>query len=191
MLEPGRNPQSDLSLLAAVRRGDPRALDGFLERMRCVPLIVTALNAKLGRPLDANELNDVSQDTLMTIWQRLGAFEGRSTLETWVYRFCSFMLLNAIRKRRRARVREELADDATERAAALEPWATYDDVHRAIDRLSSQEAACVRLKHFDDLTFEEIGSRLSISPNTAKTQYYRGLRKLRDYLRAREGESAT
>ena len=42
----------------------------------------------------------------------------------------------------------------------------------------------IRLKHFQELTFEEISSRLSIPANTAKTKYYRGLEKLRETLRA-------
>jgi len=40
----------------------------------------------------------------------------------------------------------------------------------------------VRLKKLEDLTFEAIGELRSISANTAKTRYYRGILKLRERL---------
>ncbi len=193
MFESNRNPDADLRMIAEALASDEKAMDALIDRMRCVPAMVAALNAKLGRPLDTSELHDVSQEALMLIWQRLPSFEGRSTFETWVHRFCSFVLLNAARKRRRARTREVLDVEPADgsRPTSESRWAEYDDVHCALERLSDEESRCVRLKHFDDLTFDEIGARLAISSNTAKTQYYRGLRRLRELLAHREGDPSS
>jgi DNA-directed RNA polymerase specialized sigma24 family protein len=46
----------------------------------------------------------------------------------------------------------------------------------------------VRLKHLAELTFADIGVRLGMSENTAKSLYYRGLVKLRELLAPRPGE---
>jgi DNA-directed RNA polymerase specialized sigma24 family protein len=40
----------------------------------------------------------------------------------------------------------------------------------------------IRAKHFDGLTFDEIGARLGIPSNTAKTHYYRGIERMRPLL---------
>ena len=48
----------------------------------------------------------------------------------------------------------------------------------------------LQLKHIEGLTFDQIGERLAISPNTAKTRYYRGLDKLRGRLGQRTTTSA-
>jgi RNA polymerase sigma factor (sigma-70 family) len=47
-----------------------------------------------------------------------------------------------------------------------------------LETLGGQEAELLRLKHFEGMTFQQIGQHLSLSPNTAKAVYYRGLRRL-------------
>ena len=39
------------------------------------------------------------------------------------------------------------------------------------------------MKHFEELTFPEIGKRIGMPANTAKTRYYRGLAKLETLMR--------
>ena len=45
----------------------------------------------------ATEAEDVLQDTLLAAWQGLGAFEGRASLRTWLYRIATNRCLNARR----------------------------------------------------------------------------------------------
>ena len=58
--------------------------------------------------------------------------------------------------------------------------------YRLQDRIKEQEGRAARLqqklKHLEGLTFVEVGERLAMSTNTAKTHYYRGLRRLRAML---------
>ena len=53
----------------------------------------------------------------------------------------------------------------------------------ALERLDPVDADVVRLKHFEELTVEEIGGRLGLPTNTAKTKYYRGLGRLHEALK--------
>ena len=92
---------ADLELVRAVRRGDAAALQRFIERMDCVPRILSVLNARSGRRLKDHDLRDVVQDTLMAVWRKLDRFEGRASLDTWAYRFCVQEMLAAVRRRRR------------------------------------------------------------------------------------------
>ena len=183
---------SDLELVQAMLRGQPEAIAGFVRRMRCVPLSLAAQNARLGRPLNEHDIEDVSQEVLVLIWNKLGSFGGLSTLETWVYRFTSFELMNALRRKRtRQRVSEldcepAVVPFADSRTRLLE----YEHLHQALERLEPSEADVIRLKHFQELTFEEISERMSMPANTAKTKYYRGLEKLREVLKAHGPESS-
>jgi RNA polymerase sigma-70 factor (TIGR02960 family) len=43
------------------------------------------------------DAEDALQDTLLTAWQGLGAFEGRSSIRTWLYRIATNRCLNALR----------------------------------------------------------------------------------------------
>jgi len=182
---------SDLQLVRDALTGRPDAVESFVQRMRCVPLILAAQNARLGRPLRDSDIQDLEQDTLLAIWKKLATFEGLSTLETWVYRFCSLELLNALRRKRRRQSMESLEDEEHESESAPALGLTaYEHVYRGLERLESTEARVIQLKHFQSLTFEEIAARLDIPTNTAKTKYYRGLRKLHELLRSSGEESA-
>lgn len=187
MLRDGGDHDEDLRLVSATLSGDKAAREELLRRLACVPLILRVRNQRLGRPLDADMLQDVVQDTLIAVWTRLSTFGGASSLEAWVYRFCVHKHLTRIRDHgRRVRieaVESPLLDSAA--ARAVEPTADEELVHRSLDDLDADRARIVRLKHFEDLTFEQIAERLDISPNTAKTHYYRALRVLRDFFSRR------
>ncbi|HKE01708.1 MAG TPA: sigma-70 family RNA polymerase sigma factor [Planctomycetota bacterium] len=187
---------ADWQLVQDVLAGRQDALDRFLARMRCVPRFLAGSNAWLGRPLDPHDLQDLSQDAITAIWKKLPTFTGASTLETWVFGFCAHEVLKgAHRRRRRPSLATDWGGDAfPERAeppAPLEDESALARVLRALEGTSPDEADVVRAKHFDGLTFEEIAARLGISPNTAKTRYYRGVARLRRLLRPRLAEESS
>jgi RNA polymerase sigma-70 factor, ECF subfamily len=182
---------SDLELARAASAGDRPAMDEVMRRIQCVPRFASAQNDQLGRPLDAAALDDVVQEVSILVWRKLAAFEGRSTLESWIYRVSQFEVLAAIRKRRRAPLAEPVA-----MALAVAVTDRSNDVFaieralRLLEELPPESHRILRMKHFDDLTFDEIGARLGLSPNTAKTLYYRALLRLRSQFRADESTEA-
>lgn len=179
----------DVALVGGVLLDQPAAIVEFVERMGCVPRILASRNARLGSPLREQDLPDLVQDTLVVIWKKLPDFQGRSSLETWVYRICCLELMNAIRRGRRSRrelVREEELFEREEYESQDE-HGEYEALYQALERLKPEENDVIRLKHFGELTFDQIGKRLGISDNTAKTRYYRGLKRLQASLsRVRE-----
>jgi len=186
----------DLELVRGALAGKRDEVRAFLARMHCVPRMIAAHNEKLGRPLADDELEDVVQETLVAIWRKLERFDQRAALETWVYPFCFYEFMRRLRSKRSL---PRLLEDAP--AGAHEPIAPeevslleFEHVLAGLDALEPELAEVLRLKHLEDLTFEEIGRRLAISPNTAKTRHYRGLEKLRKRLGKRteraEGGSA-
>jgi len=184
MLQDSRDHPDDLRLVQRVLGGEAQAIDELLRRLRCLPVILTARNRKLGSPLDDALLQDLAQETVVAIWSKLAAFTGASSLEAWVYRFCLHKHLSEVRNRGRRNRIESVESELVNRAPAPDasPGVDEERVQRSLDELDEERARIVRLKHFDGLTFEEIGTRLAISPNTAKTHYYRALRSLRDSL---------
>ena len=151
----------------------------LIERLRCVPRILAAKNATLGRALDDAELEDLAQVTLIAVWNKRGDYEGRASIESWVYPFCFHQLMNRIRVLRR-RPRTTSMEAARQVQESQPP--DFGEVHRALDSLEPDEAIVVRLRHFEELNFPQIGERLGISPNTAKSRYHRGVRALRTRL---------
>ena len=173
--------EADLRLVRNALGGDVRAIDGLVRRMRCIPLMIAARNARLGGLLDRDEVHDLAQDALVLVWRKLESYAGLASLESWVYPFCTYTLMNAMRARQR-HPRAELLEDEPVGSAKPDDPLDLERVHRALERIEYVEAAVIRLKHFEERTFEEIADRLAIPINTAKSRYYRGLRRLRDLL---------
>ncbi|MEZ5962527.1 MAG: sigma-70 family RNA polymerase sigma factor [Planctomycetota bacterium] len=176
----------DLDLVRRALRRDDRALHELGRRLQCVPRILAARNARVGRPLGDEDVLEAAHEVIARVWAQLGEFRGQAALESWVYRFCEFELINAVRRKRRA---PRPVDEAELVGPDIAPAVDVERVYSSIDRLTRDEAVVVRSKHFDDLTFEEIADRDQVPLATVKSRYYRGLEKLRYWLTPlREGE---
>ena len=53
-------------------------------------------------------------------------------------------------------------------------------VRRALGRLTAKQRAVVVLRHFDDLSVEEVAATLGVSAGTVKSQNAAALARLRD-----------
>jgi RNA polymerase sigma factor (sigma-70 family) len=173
---------SDLELVRAVLRRESRAIEALVQRARCIPRILALLNQRTGNALGLDDLNDLTQEVLIQLWPRLASYTGQAALETWFYGYCFNGLMNAVRKGRRAPRVTELPDALPGRVE-LGPTLDHEALELALAQLGSREQRIIHLKYYDELTFEEIGARLAISQNTAKTCFYRGLRRLQALMK--------
>ncbi len=190
-----KNPSNklrDAELVLRALRGDRNSADEVVRRLAVVRTMVRAQWVRYGGRPDDNDLDDVTQDAQLAIWKRLGSFDGRVALEAWVWGFCRNHVLKAIE--RGSRAASSLAPEAFDAIACDEPpqiGETLDHalLNEVLESLGEPAGSIVRLKHFEDLTFQDIGARLDLSPNTAKTHYYRCLAKLRLRLLPFAGEA--
>jgi RNA polymerase sigma-70 factor, ECF subfamily len=175
---------ADLELARRAVARDPEALQRFAERAACVPGYLRRRAQRAGFRLTPAALDDVTQETYLALWRKLPSYRGESRLETWA---CGFAFHELRRWRERgARFGGGDLEDVEEPGVVLPlPDDTPELVERALDHLGPPAEDVIRLKHFEDLTFEGIGLRLELSPNTAKSHYYRGLARLREWLERR------
>lgn len=171
---------SDLELARRALDGSIDARREFAERMRCVPKFLAVLNGRLGRPLADADLEDLAQETLITVWRRLESYAGLAALETWCYAFCHYGLSESIRRKARrpdgVRI-EELVDE--ERSE----WAVDTELLlQAIEKLAQRDALVVRYKHFEKLSLAEIARRTGVPFGSVRKRYYRALGRLREIL---------
>lgn len=117
-----RAPEDDPAFLARLRSGDEEAYLDLVTRHRA-PMVRAAMLHCPRR--DAAE--EVVQETWLAVFRGIGAFEGRSTLRTWIYS----ILLNRARTRGVREARQVALTDLEPPAGAdesgLEPGAFQGD----------------------------------------------------------------
>jgi RNA polymerase sigma-70 factor, ECF subfamily len=127
------------------------------------------------------DAEDIVQEAFVRFWRRQHSIQNRGLLFATV-RSISLDLLR--RDARRAR-REATVVRASEQT--IEPHFAGDDESQraladAVDRLPQEQREVVVMKIWNELTFQEIGTALGISQNTAASRYRYALTSLKKNL---------
>lgn len=181
----------DLRLVQRALVGDGLAVEQLTDRLQCLSRILRHHSRRLRRPIPDADLQDLAQDTAFVLWKKLEQFDGRASLETWAYRFCTLQLLAFLRRSERGMHLVEDYNRLESEHESLRSEESSDptiDIEHSLLILDEEELDVVRAKHFEGLTFDAMAERIGTSPNTAKTRYYRALLKLRGHLRGRYPE---
>lgn len=176
------NPEVDLHLIGRAREGDTGAIELLAHRLKVVARILTALNRRAGNPLRAHDLEDAAQDVALVVWRKLDGFRGVGSLESWLFRFCQLEFRSKLDRARRDRSQQASESETPLAEETASSPLDNEYVEDCLDELGDPESMIIRLKHFEGISFTEIGTRVGISPNTAKSRYYRGIRWLRRRL---------
>jgi RNA polymerase sigma-70 factor (ECF subfamily) len=134
-------------------------------------------------------VDDVVADVFFEVWKRAGAFEGRSTVITWILGIARFKALSALRQRSYAALDdatiENTVDPADDPAAAFERDDTASALRSAIAALAPLHAEVVDLIYYHGRTLGEVAEILGIPENTVKTRVFAARKKLAEMLAAR------
>ena len=171
----------DLELARRALAGDEPAREALADRLRCIGRILGGRQARGGRRLGADALEDLTQDVAATVWRKLSDYSGNAPLEGWVAAFCHNAWRNAARSQFQVTNKEQ---ELVEEPAACDASGGDLDgpVHRCMERLDEEDAGLVRQKHFDGFTLDEIARRAQRNLNAIKARYYRALLQLRQCL---------
>jgi RNA polymerase sigma-70 factor (ECF subfamily) len=145
---------------------------------------------------DPDEANSATQDTFLKAYQALRK-EPRQLEDParWLTRIAVNSCLDRLRSRkwrfwRKMPVpKDEGATLAMMRSSAPEAEDRYfaaqisSRLTLALDRLSARQRAVFTLRHYDDLSLDEIGQLLGLDVGTVKAHMFRAVSKLREELR--------
>jgi RNA polymerase sigma factor (sigma-70 family) len=175
--------RADHQLVQDVLRGDPEARERLAARLGCIGRMLNACNRAVGGGLSDEELLDLAQDTVAKVLAKLPTYLGAAALESWVFVFCRGELLKTLARRR---TRAALLDDPDAQLAAPEALETsserHEDLLRCLGKLPAADARVVILKHFEELPFAQISTRVGDGLSAIKSRYYRALVQLRECL---------
>jgi RNA polymerase sigma factor (sigma-70 family) len=138
---------------------------------------------------------DLFQDTMMTLFQRLSDFRGDAPLGAWLRQIAVTRCLMHLRSPwHRARLQWESGDDASLRSVAMPitPATSGDaiDVERALASLTPIGRAVVWLFEVEGYSHEEIARLFGRSVSFSKSQLARALARMRSSLAPQEDQEA-
>jgi RNA polymerase sigma-70 factor, ECF subfamily len=141
---------------------------------------------------------DLSQDTFVKVFRRLGTFDRRLRLAAWILKVAHNTTIDHLRRRAPellpldAPIDPEgptFADQLADRAAVLpdraaERASLSTALDAALARLRPEYRVTLVLRHQEDLDYDEIAAVLGVPLGTVKTFLHRGRQALARELRA-------
>ena len=152
----------------------------------------------LGNPQDAE---DVLQNTFLSALTHISDFEGRSSLQTWLYRIAANEALMLVR-RKKPEVdldSKEDKDESVLRPSQFVDWSPLPEdellsgegrqvLDRAISQLPEPLRIVFILRDVEDLSIRETAEALNLTETNVKTRLLRARLFLREQLSAYYGE---
>ncbi len=134
----------------------------------------------LGSHMEADE---VTQEVLIVLYQKLKTFKFDSKLSTWIYKITSTRSLNAIRKRDVRRFFSIEDSEALNLKSGndivkeLDEKEKLEQLNEVLQMLPVKQREVFILKNFDGLTYEEISKITGKSVGGLKANYYHAIKK--------------
>ena len=167
------------SLLARARLGEAAAFEQ-LYRWFERPVFTLALRLTGRR----EEAQDVLQDTMLKLFDKVAEFRGDSPFWGWLRQIAVNEALMALRRRGRLSAEGEFDEtDFVDQAVMLPPRAADAAIlGKALEQLPDATRSVLWLYHAEGYTHEEIAGAMGKSLSFSKSQLSRGTRKLRALL---------
>ena len=150
------------------------------------------------RGFSADEAGDLTQETFFGIYKGLASFRGEARFDTWLYQIAANTCRKTWRdrhaKKRRLELEAKSMTDLPGDPAPPEPAsdpAALDDVllrerrqrlRRAIAALPVKMRACLTMRIYQELSYQEIAVAMQLSVETVKAHLYQARQRLRQEL---------
>lgn len=149
-----------------------------------LPFVFRALR-RLG--VAESDVDDVCQEVFVVVMRKLGEFEGRSQLRTWIYGIC---VRTASDYRKRApRRREVITDEPPEGVVSHGPLdhatasQARDILDRILSRLDDDKRAVFVLYEIEELPMNEVAQALECPLQTAYSRLHAARKRVEELAR--------
>ena len=176
--------EDDRSLVAGVLEGETRA---FRLLIRQNERLVAHMIGRLVR--DRNEVEELCQDVFLQVFKKLGEFNFKSKLSTWIATIAYRMAVNHIKKKKMLfleiredeKFRERFIDD-TDPGILAEEKDQDRFILQLADRLPDHYRSVLMLYHVDGLSYAEIAGITEMPEGTVKSYIFRARNLLKDQI---------
>ncbi len=180
---------TDEELVAAILDGEAALYTDLVQRYQ--GRLVNYLNRFL---FNVDESQELSQEVFLKVYRALDRYNPRYRFSTWLFRVAQNAAIDLLRKRRLKLVpmqRVGVYGETREREFPSEERDPYqvlrnlerrDAIGAAIDSLTDEYRELIQLRHFAEMTYEEIAEFKGMPLGTVKNKLFRGRRMLKARL---------
>jgi RNA polymerase sigma-70 factor (ECF subfamily) len=131
-------------------------------------------------------VEDVLNETMMEVWRQAARFEGRASVNTWVFSIAHHRAVSRLRKKRETSLDEEQAAAIEDDAPRPDQQAMSGDMSRLLaalmEQLSFEHREILHLAYYQEFSVQEIADALDLPANTVKTRMFYARQRLKVLL---------
>lgn len=141
------------------------------------------------------DAHDLAQDIFVKIYLALDRYDPKYQFSTWLFRIAQNSAIDALRKKKLSEVplsrptedepggkEREFADGGVSPYRALKNKQLSAAIDEAVGRLPADYRELIQLRHFAELSYEEIASMKKLPLGTVKNKLFRARNLLKDAL---------
>jgi RNA polymerase sigma-70 factor, ECF subfamily len=175
--------REDARWVAVCLRGDPEAFEPLVRKYERVVFSVA-----LRLVGDYEDARDVTQNAFIRAFERLDQFDPGRKFFSWIYRIAVNESLNLRRARKpQTPLQDGFFEVSSEPLDGLEREELARRVDAALARLSFEYREVIVLRHFAELSYEEIAQATGVPEKTVKSRLFTARQRLAALLGAPEG----
>ena len=178
-LSVGSVQDNDYELVNSFLAGNESAFNQIVKKYQ--KKIYWHARQMLGNHLDADE---VTQEVLIVIYNKLKNFNFNSSLYTWIYKIVSTRSLNQIRKKQVKRffsIDEHEDFDLQDNQDIVEDFANKEKIEKVknvLQKIPPKQREIFIMRNFEELSYEEISKITGKSIGGLKANYFHALKKV-------------
>ena len=158
--------------------GNTRAFEGIVQKYQR-PLYNLAFRM-LSSTQDAEE---IVQSAFVRAFESIHTFHQEKKFYSWLYRIAINESINFRKKQQWLNpIAEEIVTTERNQEEIVSQLETKEKVQQAIAKLKSDYQTIIILKHFQDLSYDEIGAILRIPEKTVKSRLFTARKELKNLL---------
>jgi RNA polymerase sigma-70 factor, ECF subfamily len=180
--------QDDTQLVTASQQGDQDAFACLVQRhqRRVFTMVLRMLQ-------DYEEASEITQEAFLATWLGLPSFRGEARFATWLYRIAYNCCLRQLERRKRERTLQavmqaeiflERMNEEKQAEDSIELRYQQAIVREQLEKLPTRYRIVLILRHFQEMTYEEMADILTMPIGTIKAHLFRARHLLKERLLA-------
>ncbi len=174
---------NDTDAVRQTLRGDTKAFEAIVGRY-----YKTIYNVTLRMGVDCDDAYDITQTVFVKVYENLKSFNAKYKFFSWLYRIALNETLNFLdRQKEDKKVEIDTLTDSETPENAYQHVEASEMVQEAVWSLQLDYRVVIVLRHFHNLSYNEIGFILDLPEKTVKSRLFTAREQLRDILVRKQG----